>query len=196
MNLEDIRGESRKRLKDEVRPYFWSNEWLDQTINEAEREACIRARLIEDVSSNATSIDLVPGEKRYPLDPVVLDVLACELASRPGVRIDGWTLTETELVFESAPTSLDVLLMTVIRLPLEEMADDKDDPEIRSHHHIRLVDWVVHRAYEFPDAETFNPDGSAKALGAFEASFGRRPTANVQRKHREKTGRVVRMAHF
>ena len=75
MKLKAIRQEARFRLDDEVRPYFWKDEWLDAAINEAEREACIRARLIEDNSSNVTSIDIVTTEKRYELSPLIIDVL-------------------------------------------------------------------------------------------------------------------------
>lgn len=196
MNLAAIRVESRLRLKDDAKPYLWSDEWLDQAANEAEREACIRARLIEDVSSVASSIDLTTDALRYALHPSVLDVLAAELASNPGATIAGWTLTESEMVFAEFPKAADVLLMTVIRLPLKEMSCDDDTPEIRSHHHLRLLDWIEHRAFAVKDADTFAPGESANALARFEQSFGQRPDANVQRKHREKTGRVVRMNSF
>jgi len=196
MYLSAIRTEARVRLKDMVKPYFWSDEWLDQAANEAEREACIRARLIEDSSSIASSIDLTTDELRYELHTSVLDVLAAQLASNPGVFVTGWTLTENELVFTELPKAADVLLLTVIRLPLNEMCNDSDTPEIRGHHHIRLIDWIEHRAYAIKDADAFSPGESANALARFEQSFGRRPDANVQRKQREKTGRVVRMNSF
>lgn len=196
MNLLAARTELRYRLGDKSVPPFWRNEWLDAAYNEAEREACERARLIEDKSSNLTSIDLSTTEKRYEIDPRILDVLCCELESNPGVEIGGWTLTESELVFADYPKSADVLLMTVIRLPLNDMADDEDEPEIRSHHHVRLLDWVLYRAYMVQDADTFNPVKAQEYQSLFEQSFGRRQDANVQRKHRAKTGRVVRMNPF
>lgn len=196
MELKAIRNESRFRLQDLSVPPQWSDEWLDSAANEAEREACIRARLIEDTSSKASSIDVVTTEKRYELHESVLDVLSAEYESKPGTPVTGWTLTETELVFDDFPKADDVLLMTVIRTPLVAMENDDDEPEIRSHHHIRLVDWVEHRAYGVKDTDYFSPDESEKALIRFEQSFGKRPDANVQRKHREKTGRVVRMNPF
>jgi hypothetical protein len=197
MNLAAIRKESRFRLKDEAKQgKFWSDEWLDGVINEAEQEACIRARLIEDSSSEASSLEITTDEKRYTLHTSVIDVLSCELASRPGHPIAGWTLTETELVFDEFPTADDTLLMTVIRLPLKSMVKDSDSPEIRPHHHLRLIDWVEFRAYGIHDADGFDPQGSANGYARFEASFGVRPTANVQRKHRRKTARVVQMNPF
>lgn len=196
MNLAAIREESRFRLQDNAAGKLWSDEWLDQAINEAEREACIRARLIEDKSSQLSSLDITTTEKRYELSPLILDVVSIELESNPGCEISGWTLTETELVFADYPKSDDVLLMTVIRLPANDMSRDSDEPEIRKHHHIRLVDWVEYRAYTVKDADGFAPGEADRALGRFEASFGKRQDANVQRKHRAKTGRVVRMNPF
>ena len=196
MKLKAIRQEARFRLDDEVRPYFWKDEWLDAAINEAEREACIRARLIEDNSSNVTSNDIVTTEKRYELSPLIIDVLAIEMASRPGCNIAGWTLTESELVLDNYPSSSDTLLLTVVRLPLSDMCDDNAQPEIRDHHHEKLIDWVEYRAYMVQDADSFNPVKAQEYEAAFERSFGRRPDAGVQRKQRKKTGRVVRMNPF
>lgn len=196
MNLESIREDARFRLKDDVEPYFWKDEWIDGRINDAVREACIRARLIEDNSSVASSIDVTTDARRYELHPSVLDVIAAEYASNPGVPVFGWTLTETELVFAEFPKSSDVLLMTVIRTPIRQMVESFDEPEIRSNHHVNLIDWVEHCAYGVKDTDAFSPGESEKALDRFEKSFGRRPDANVQRKQREKNGRVIRMNHF
>ncbi len=196
MNLLALRTECRTRLGDLEQPFFWTDKWLDERINEAEREACIRARLIEDSSSVASSLEIVTTEKRYALHPSVLDVLSCELESNPGSPLGGWTLTESAFVFADYPKADDVLLMTVIRMPLNAMTDKKDEPEIRAHHHARLVPWVLSLAYMVHDADTFDPKAAQRNEAEFENYFGQRPTANVQRKHRAKTGHVVRPAHF
>jgi len=193
MNLLAIRDECRTQTGDTKKPYFWSDEWFDARINDAETEACIRGRLIEDASSIASSIDITTTEKRYALHESVIDVLSCSLASDPDVAISGWTLTETELLLEDYPTADDTLLMTIIRKPLEAMAKDDDEPEIRGHHHIHLVDWVKHCAYLVQDADGFDPQAAERSLDLFESYFGARHTANVLRKHKEKTGRVVSM---
>jgi hypothetical protein len=63
-------------------------------------------------------------------------------------------------------------------------------PEINGMHHRHLIKWVLHRAYERPDAETFDPEKSARALKQFEDYFGVRPDAamrkraNASRPHR------------
>lgn len=196
MDLSSLRQEARFRLKDEAQPYFWADDWLDDKINEAEREACLRARLIKDGSSLVASLDLVAGQKRYEIDPRIIDVLSCEPESSPGVSFLGWTLSESELVLDSAPAADGTLLMDIVRYPLGEMTEDGDCPEIRASHHLKLIDWVEHCAYSVKDAETFAPGESDRALARFEQSFGPRPSASVQVKQRQKTGRVVRMNPF
>ena len=63
-------------------------------------------------------------------------------------------------------------------------------PEINGIHQRHLTKWARHRAYEKPDAETFDPDRSVKSLGEFEAYFGVRPDSanrkgvNASRPHR------------
>lgn len=63
-------------------------------------------------------------------------------------------------------------------------------PEINGIHHRHLIKWALHRAYERPDAETFDPEKSVRALAQFEDYFGKRPDAamrkraNASRPHR------------
>ncbi|MFZ4537158.1 hypothetical protein [Propionivibrio sp.] len=196
MNLGELIAESRVVLCDVEKPTFWSDEWLTSTINEAEQEACIRARLIEDSSSVATSIDIDTANKRYPLHESVLDVLEACLESNTTYPVAGWTLTESNFVLYDYPKADDVVLMTVVRLPLSAMESDTDTPEIRTQHHQKLIDWVKYRAYSVQDADAFDPQGAVRALGAFEQAFGPRQTANVLRKHKGKQQRVVVMTPF
>ena len=196
MNLLVLRREARKRLKDEVKPYFWDDAWLDEKINEAVNEACIRSRLIEDDSSPETVLEVSTTERRYLLPECILDVLSVARAVRPDVPLSGWTLTDREIVFARFPTLDESLVMTVIRLPLNPLCADSDTPEIRSAHHIHLLDWVEHRAYGIHDADGFDPAREQEALVRFERAFGSRPSVNTQRKQRAKIWRVMRMATF
>ncbi len=63
----------------------------------------------------------------------------------------------------------------------------EDRPEINQIHHRHLVKWALHRGYEKPDAETMNPDKSAKALTQFEQYFGTRPDADNRKKRNAST---------
>jgi hypothetical protein len=65
-------------------------------------------------------------------------------------------------------------------------------PEIPDRYHLRLMDWMLYRAYSVPDAETLNKVKAAEFFAMFEASFGKRIDANVQRKQRNRKPAVVR----
>jgi hypothetical protein len=54
-------------------------------------------------------------------------------------------------------------------------------PEINPMHHRHLVKWMLYRAYQKADAETLNPDKSAKSLAEFEDYFGTRPDADLRK---------------
>ena len=196
MNLAAIRKEARFRLSDMAEPYLAPDDFIVSAANEAIQEACIRARLIEDDSSEAARVDITTDTKRYRLHPSVIDVVACEMEGRPGIPYVGWDLSESDLVLDDYPSADGVLLLTVVRTPLSPMAADDDEPEINERHHRNLIDWIVYRAYSLHDADLFDPNGAAIGLAGFEASFGKRPDANVQRKQRRKSPRVVRMNPF
>ena len=48
MKLFELRDLVRARTRDTVAPYFATDEEIDANLNEAQREACVRALLIED----------------------------------------------------------------------------------------------------------------------------------------------------
>ena len=62
MTLSELRTLTRQRLRDTVKPYFVSDLEIDAYLNEAEREACERALLIEDFDSFDR-----PDDDRYAL---------------------------------------------------------------------------------------------------------------------------------
>jgi len=191
MNLSDLIEACRLESDDTDDPPLTSDAEHKIWINEAEREACIRARLIEDVSSAATSVAVTTASAIYALHASVLDVLRIEAALNPGIALTGWTLTPDKLVLAAKPTVNDTLNLTVVRMPLADMTLPADTPEIQAHHHRRLVDWVLYRVYSKKDSQTFDENLALKHLAAFEQSFGRRPDAGVQRKWRDKHPRVV-----
>lgn len=60
---------------DKRTPPLWADETVVDWLNEAEREACIRAHLLEDDTTAAiVNITVVPGQFAYRLHPLVQDV--------------------------------------------------------------------------------------------------------------------------
>lgn len=206
MNLVELRSETRRRLDDRALPTLWSDLEIDGWINEAEREAAERARLIHDETTpRVARINARIGVGRYELDPHVIAVDRVYSPSRGYVlarttreKLDegrGRWQTRTGSPCEfferenyirlvPSPIAVEVIELAVWRLPLRQMADDCHCPEIASRNHERLLDWVLHRAYSRKDSDTESPIEAANHEKAFEASFGIRRDSNVQRKQR------------
>ena len=72
-------------------------------------------------------------------------------------------------------------------MPLTQMVQDDDIPEIHAAHHEKLIQWPLHRAFGIPDSEAFDPARSAKAEAEFTAYFGPMPDADMRRITREDT---------
>lgn len=211
MDLEGLIGEFRRRTDDAVAPYLTSDETLAKLATEAEREACARARLLYD---DALSYDVAPGQHTLPLQPFVdvithasftataggrpreMDLLGMDWireqcdwttrsCSRPRVLAHVVT-TPAKVRLWPAPSVAGTLQLTVYRYPRFELEDSSDEPEIAEEHHLGLVDWMQFRVYDQKDSEQHDPDRASRALKAFTEKFGERPSASVQRRHRER----------
>lgn len=90
-------------------------------------------------------------------------------------------LTDNTIEVAGRIESSGILKLQGYRLPLKALKADGDKPEISTIHHRLLTKWVLHRMYEVPDSEIFNPDKSLKALAQFEAYFGPRPDADLRK---------------
>lgn len=188
MTLGELCAVFRLQVDDVAAPYLWSDAEFMTWLNEAEQEACIRALLLRDTSQTVAT---VIGQKEYALDAGVIDVRSITIS---GEAFTDWDLYETTLILDEEPTAVQTLNLTLFRMPSTQIVHDTDSPEIATKHHLRLLDWVRHRAYLKKDAETFDANAAAQAESLFERSFGRRHDANVQRKQRRKSDRVVRMS--
>lgn len=215
MKLEELIAEARFRMDDEVGPtHFVTDEALTRFANEAEREACYRARLLFDATARPgiTTIDVEADQDEYPIDPLVFWIDSatfkrdaggrpCELDLRgldwiqkrrggqwaSAVRPDVLADNGSDRIrLWPAPSLPGTLKLRVYRYPLERMTEPDDTPEIRGEHHEGLVDWMLYRAYSRPDPDSENGPKAAEALGAFTARFGTRESADVARKHRER----------
>ena len=83
MNLKELRLAARIDLDDREAPYLWSDAELNDYANRAQNEACRRARLIQDSTTDAvTLLTLVAGEPTVDLDPRILFIRRAKLAGR------------------------------------------------------------------------------------------------------------------
>lgn len=190
MNLSELIVECRRASRDTVVPYFWKDEVWIAALNEAQDEACVRARLIEDDEADFCWIDLEPGTQRYQIDSRIIKVI--EARNSEGQLISGYEIGQNALTLGIAPTVAQTIRLLVYRRPLNKLVNDDDRPEIDEPLHRYLTHWALHRYYSDQDADTFDANAAAKHEAAFELRFGKRPSASVERKQRRKRARVTR----
>lgn len=201
-SLGELTTEFRTREDDLRDPPFWSDPELAVLFSEAECEAAIRARLIRD----SEEIDVDAGDPLVLLPDGLFDIQYAELRAADGssheitatsrlildAEIKGWRTKmarptryvhdDKTLLLGSAVDQAYVLYIEFFRLPKRKLESAGDIPEINEIHHAGLIDWVAHRAYAKPDAETFSPGKSKAAEEAFERYFGTRQNADLRRK--------------
>lgn len=198
MNLGALLDIVREELDDTVEPYLWSNEFLADCATDAQNEACRRARLLIDSSTeDIADIEIEAATHTYDLDPRVIRVERAivagetlplrfvlrrdmdvirpgwedEAAGTPEFIIPDWSSRKVRL--HPTPDADGTLRMTVIRLPLLPVNDLDDEFEIPEHFQRNLRHWVKHRAYLKSDSETLDKQASADALAMFVDEFGR-----------------------
>lgn len=192
MNLGQLIDAAALRSDDTESPALWSRpEWVE-FFNEAETEACIRARLLEDLGSAKYSIITKAGTAVYALPDQTYDVLNVWSDAALTRRLNGWTLNESSLILERAPLEAGRLYLHAVRLPSKKMVGNNDSPEISERHHPGLVHWALRCAYLKQDSDAFDVQRAMQYEARFDAYFGSRPNVAAQRMHRRKSPPVVR----
>lgn len=214
MTLEELIRRFRVAARDTVTPgELFSDEDITDWLNDAQEEACIRARLIrEDTNTDVTRIALTVGTHTYPLHESVYELINVRLVHASGdepseLSVQSREWLDANIAYWRTPrrpaefviqddTRIrvvgtfedgDRIDLECYRLPLEKMAGDQDEPEIHKAHHIYLVDWALHRAFSVPDVEVFDPKRAEQAERNFTAYFGLRPDSDLRRMTREDT---------
>lgn len=185
MTRQELRSLVRQRMRDNSNPPLVSDEEIDANLNEAQREACVRALLIED----DVDIAVTTTSARYKLSQKIIDVIG--ITTSDGRQFsDEWTLTETTLELGKLPTADDTLTLRCYLLP-DDMESDDEEPSIRSVYHVQMADWAISLCYLLPDADLFDEQASKRFEARFVQSFGDRPNALASRNMRSKTSKCV-----
>lgn len=207
MTLAELRAYVRERIRDDLEPYFFSDPTLAGYLNEAEDEACVRAKLIYDTSKTLT---LVADQAVYDLGASALSarfflfdrftlagmnyrVLTTKVVAEMDNERLGWEeagsgipefvlMDQTPRKITLWPTpSSDVdgveVRLRGFRYPLAAMSADDDEPEIDPQYHADLADWVMARCYSTHDFDTYNLTLSKAHASDFDRAFGPRPDA-------------------
>lgn len=202
MQLIDLIALFRSEVDDTVAPYLWTDADALDYANDAQDEACRRARLLVDSTTPELCQLEVPlaDAGLVALDERTLFVRRVRMAGRrPMVRMsmqdmesmnpfwqDAAANTPTmfitdyetgKLLLWPTPDTDVALDLTVVRLPLVEMNDGQDSPEIAPRMHRSLRYWMMFRAYSKQDSQANDPKKAAESLALFEQEFGKKSSA-------------------
>jgi hypothetical protein len=201
MTLQDLITLFRNEADDATEPYLWSDDEVTEFANDAENEACRRARLIVDSGSAVTQLLVDPIQGGLVrLDPAVIFVRRAKIdGGRPLHRMalrdmdahnPYWQnaqpgrplafipdLDTGALQLHPAPAEEGLLRLTVIRTPLVEMKGMEDSPEIAPRFQRSLRHWMLYRAYSKQDSQANDPKKAADSLALFEQEFGKKSSA-------------------
>lgn len=207
MTLEELIRRFRTLAVDKVQPYLFADEDVIDWLNDAQRQACIRGRLLrEDANPAVCEIALTPGQRTYPLHKSVYEIINARIVPGNGDRARTVFLASREWMDENMPdwrdeqgqaefaiqddtsirvvgviTTGDKLVIECYRTPLKVLANDVDKPEIHEAHHEHLIQWALHKAFSVVDAETFDAQRSGRAEDAFSRYFGLLPDSDLRR---------------
>ena len=207
MDCEALVALVRRTIDDTVEPYLVSDDAITDYLNEAVQEACVRGRLLHRIGQSVTLED---GEDTFKLPNGIYEIenIVCHgkrltLLSR---KTDGdvfhhhiTTLPshalqlDNEVRVHPTPDRMVQLYVDGYAVPVDDeiMSDDEDEPVINSIHHRKLVHWVVHKLFEIPDTEIFDPSKSQRALAEFMDYFGGSPDSDLRRITREDRPQTV-----
>lgn len=193
MTLAELIARCRSESEDVTAPYLWSDQEWTAWLNEAEIEACIRARLIED---EAIVAGVTAGDAHIDIPPRAFAVIRVaivgggmlELVDRHGLDLSesrNWPdeTGDPRKAYRSGntlrlfpiPATDSTATVAAFCTPATQIEDDDDAPQIdtRLHHH--LVEWALRSAYRKPDVDTFDPAAADRHEAEFTRVFGPRP---------------------
>lgn len=213
MTLQDLISVYRYEADDRKTPYLLSDVELKEFANDAQNEACRRARMLLD--STTTSVCRLTftagGSPVLQLDPRVIHVrrvgwtgrslaLQPRLTSQMDLDFPGWDTHATQqepsvYVSDVAPQAIRIyptpavsgtVGLSVYRLPLDPMGELDDVPEIPEYAHRALLQWVLFRSYSKHDVDVFDSAKAGTAYKLFVQEFGEAQSArNLAWMHQE-----------
>lgn len=221
MNLLQLEEDVRVSADDYRGAELWRSQDIRKYLNEGEKEACIRARLLNEIFNTAiTNITLVVGQRVYRAHRSLFETEALRIigqtqqiervpyedlryAQTPNGTPRYYSLNGPigesrgmNIVLNRAPDTVGVLEVHGFRTPLYEMTADSDEPEIDYMHHDGLVNWALYRMYRHRDIDAESIKRSDDNLALFENRFGIRRDANVMRKQLRHRARVTQAVQF
>lgn len=194
-------AKARLRLGDRQAPYLFADDDIIDALNDADREACIRGRLVKrsdlevslsagdafaDYPSEAWSITrtAIDGRKIEHVDRAMLDVSegnGWEYVTgtpRYVYEVDG------KLRFYPIPDTDTTAICEAYCKPCKPMSRDSDTPMADEVYHEALVSGAVAELYTNDDADGFSAGKASKHAEVFTQTFGYPLSADQMRSAR------------
>lgn len=204
MDAIQLKDYFRSQVRDDVLPYLWSDAEVYRYMNEAQSMFARLTGGIYDVTSEATEVDVIPGEVYADLHPSILEIRQAVYIEPNGRRrllkvidlLSASKLTKSDynsefnIAVNATPGRVDYMVvgeeknvarwvqvpeeqasvsLSIARLPLREVSEARPKLEIESRHHVNLIEWMKHLAYNKHDGDMFNPQASQESELRFRA---------------------------
>jgi hypothetical protein len=192
---------------------LWKDAELIRWANWAEREACIRAKLLFDKTTAGLAVyTLGAGEFEATMDRRVLFIerawfdgeplavtdedqlrhcYGSRWANRTGTPQAYYTTNGVIGLFPK-PLNGGELATRCCRLPLTPMNSINDTPEIPEPYHMGLVEGILSKAYMKQDVETLDKQAAADNAAVFAATFGAQISVKTQQHQRSRTPKTTK----
>ena len=205
MTLDELIKAFRIRANDKIEPFLWSDEEVTSFLNDAQKEAAIRGRLIYDT---ADTISLHKDVAVYSISKFLYEISEANYNGNDGIEGRSLILrTPEEMRLEHGdnwkskvgtpryiaisggycrvapiPEKAGSLDLEGYRLPIAFDLSQKEtsEPEIAEPHHSYLVYWALNLAFSIPDSEVFDPQRAQLAEREFTQYFGLRPDSDLR----------------
>lgn len=177
---------------------LWTDAELLYYLNLAERKFCRDTLLLTDMSTQAITeiaISSTTPQISYILDSRILKIDNARLITKGYhlsrdiiINIEKDPLWDTRvgeptryctdaqrgyITLDRLTSVTDTIKMRVRRLPIQDINDENDTPEIPSQYHEYLVECILYHAYMKQDVEAFDMAKAATYLSIFERNLER-----------------------
>lgn len=203
MTTQELLNFFRGMHADSAQPYYYSDAFLLQLANEAQKEVARRTRcFIDSTAAGICVVAVLANDQSFTRDSRIIFVRDVRLASKSDklwkisyrdldLCDPGWLTADAadtthyvldyqtgKVYFHSKFLVNDTVRMTVVREPLAPMDLASVDPEIPGRWQEKLAHWMAYRAFNTSDLEDkYDPVKGAAELKFFEAEFGPASTA-------------------
>lgn len=218
MILSELIRKFRVAAFDMEQPYLFADEDITDWLNDAVKEAAIRGRLIHESSNpDVCSVGVTAQQSAYFSHESIYEITSIrwlgnteseskKLKLVSPEEIDdiyrGWhdkwahrpeyvIQYDTYLRIVPSPLDAGTLHIEGYRTPIAPMTVDTDRPEINTIHHEYLIHWALHKGFNRPDSEVFDPSKAGREEQEFTKYFGERPDSDLRRITRQDVPHVV-----